>query len=299
MSAAANPAAPPAISRLRVFWWSLRRELWEHRSVYIAPLAVAAVLLFGFLISTHSLPRALREIEAGTSGTARLMNGYSAVAFAVLLIGYIVGLFYCLDALQGERRDRSILFWKSLPVSDTITVLSKAAVPVLVLPAVVFATIVAANLVMLLFSTLVVAANGLNPGALWGRLNVAFMWAALLQGLAFMALWYAPLWAWLLMVSAWARRMAFLWAIGPIVALAAFERIAFNHVGLYLFFERRLAGGFAEAFSVGGLGESPISRPAHLDPVRLFTSLELWGGLVVAALFLAAAIRLRRSRAPL
>lgn len=291
--------AQPAVSRARIFAWSVRRELWEHRSVYIAPLAVASVLLVGFLISTHRLPGALREIEAGVSGTARLMNGYSAVAFAVLLIGYLVSLFYCLDALQGERRDRSILFWKSLPVSDATTVLSKAAIPMAVIPAVVLGVIVAANLIMLLVSTLVVVANGLNPGALWSRLNVAFMWAALLQGLAFMALWYAPLWAWLLMVSAWARRMAFLWALGPIVALLAFERIAFNHVGLYLFFERRLAGGFAQAFSVGGLGETPISRPAHLDPIRLFTSLELWGGLVVAALFLAAAIRLRRSRAPL
>ena len=287
----------PAIGPARTFLWSVRRELWEHRSVYLAPPAVAALLMIGFLLSTWRLPAALRAAAAGES--ERFMNGYSAVAFAVLLIGYLVSVFYCLDALQGERRDRSILFWKSLPVSDAITVLSKAAVPLVIIPVVMFATIVAANTVMVGVASLVVMASGLAPGDYWGRLDVAFMWAALVQGLLFMTLWFAPLWAWLLMVSAWARRMAFVWAIGPVVALAAFEHVASGHLGGYRFFERRFAGGFREAFSVEGLGRTPINGPEHLDPVRLFTSPELWGGVLVATLFLFAAVRFRRSRAPL
>ena len=59
-------------------------------------------------------------------------------------------MFYCLDALYGERRDRSILFWKSLPVSDLTTVLSKASIPIVVLPLLTFAVTVATQLIMLL-----------------------------------------------------------------------------------------------------------------------------------------------------
>jgi ABC-2 type transport system permease protein len=296
----ASDAAPAAsISRWRLFLWSLRRELWEHRYIYIAPPTVASLLLISFVISTWQLPGALREAAAGVGGVARFMSGYSAVAFVVMVIGYLASVFYCLEALQGEKRDRSILFWKSLPVSDAITVLAKAVIPLVVVPVVIFGTVVAFNLVMVGVSTLVVIANGINPAELWSRLSVALMWAALLQGLTFMTLWFAPLWAWLLMVSAWARRMAFIWAIAPVVALTAFDHVAFSHYGVYLFVERRLAGGFGQAFSIGGQGKTPINRFEHLDPVRLFTNPELWVGVIVAVLFLYAAIRLRRSRAPL
>lgn len=294
MSAATETMTTP---RWRLFLWSVRRELWEHRYVYIAPPAVASLLLLSFLISTWQLPGALREAAAG--GSARFMGGYSAVTFVVLVIGYLASIFYCLETLQGEKRDRSILFWKSLPIPDAISVLAKAAIPLVVVPVVTLATVVAFNSIMLLVSSLVVAVNGIAPTDLWSRLDVLLMWTALLQGLVFMTLWFAPLWAWLLMVSAWARRLAFVWAIVPIVAITAFDHVAFNHYGVYLFVQRRLAGGFAEAYSVDGLGKTPIHGFAHLDPARLFSSPELWGGVIVAILFLYAAIRLRRSRVPL
>ena len=66
-----------------------------------------------------------------------------------MLTAFLVGVFYCLDALHGERRDRSILFWKSLPVSDLTTVLAKASVPCRVLPPRAFALALATQLMLL------------------------------------------------------------------------------------------------------------------------------------------------------
>src|SRR5712691_13365457 len=132
--------APAAMSATRPLSWSVRRELWENRSIYIAPLIVAAVQVFGFAISTIGLA----ERRSGVllldpvKQRAAIEVPYDVAAMMMIFIVFIVGVFYCLDALYGERRDRSILFWKSLPVSDLTTVLSKATIPLIILPSVTF-----------------------------------------------------------------------------------------------------------------------------------------------------------------
>ena len=78
---------------------------------------------------------------------------------------FVVGVFYCLDALHGERRDRSILFWKSLPVSDLTTVLSKASIPLVILPLITFAIVIATQLIMLLLSSAAMLISGLSATA--------------------------------------------------------------------------------------------------------------------------------------
>ena len=109
-----RPATP------QPFYWSVRRELWENRSIYVAPILVAIVVLFGFLVSTIGLPERRREVLLLDPAKARaaIEAPYDMAAIMLILTAFIVGVFYCLDALYGERRDRSILFWKSLPVSD-------------------------------------------------------------------------------------------------------------------------------------------------------------------------------------
>ena len=151
--------APRTMSATRPMYWSVRRELWENRSIYIAPLAVAAVVLFGFLISTIRLPRRMRARVGAhpVKQQALLAQPYSHRAMLIMVTAFIVGVFYSLDALHGERRDRSILFWKSLPVSDLTTVLSKASIPLVVLPLLAFAITVAAQLIMRLLSTAVLS----------------------------------------------------------------------------------------------------------------------------------------------
>src|SRR5213079_3370966 len=139
----------------RPFYWSVRRELWENRSIYIAPLIVAAVQVFGFAISTIGLAerrRALLLLDDSVKQRAGIEAPYDIAAMMMICVVFIIGVFYCLDALHGERRDRSILFWKSLPVSDLTTVLSKATIPLVVLPLVIFGIIVLVQFLMLLWS---------------------------------------------------------------------------------------------------------------------------------------------------
>jgi ABC-2 type transport system permease protein len=278
----------------------VRRELWENKSIYLAPLAAAAVLLFGFAISTITLPRRMQAVLALDPGrqSATVTMPYNVIAGLVFVTAFIVAVFYCLDALHGERRDRSILFWKSLPVSDLATVLSKASIPLVVLPLIVLAIVVTAHLFILVLSTLVLLGNGPGLETLWTHVKFVQMSVALLYALIAIALWHAPLYGWLLLVSAWARRSAFLWAVLPPLAIAVFERIAFqsSHFGRWLGW--RLAGWFAQAFvpRVRGTAVEPL---ASLTPVKFLTTPGLWAGLLFAALFLFAAVRVRRHREPI
>jgi ABC-2 type transport system permease protein len=115
----------PGKAMTRPFFWSVRRELWENRSLYIAPLIVAAVVIIGFIFTAIGLPerrRALLLLNDAAKQRAAIEMPYSMAAMMIMFTVFIVGVFYCLDALYGERRDRSILFWKSLPVSDATTV---------------------------------------------------------------------------------------------------------------------------------------------------------------------------------
>src|SRR5437764_6900552 len=153
----------------RPFYWSVWRELWENRSIYIAPLIVAIIVLFGFLVSTIGLPERRRAVLLLDPAKARaaIVAPYDMAALMLILTAFIVGVFYCLDALHGERRDRSILFWKSLPVSDVTTLLSKATIPLLVLPLVTFAIVVVTQLVMLLWTSVLLISHGMSPASTW------------------------------------------------------------------------------------------------------------------------------------
>lgn len=277
--------------------WSLRRELWENRSIYLAPLAASAFFFVGFLFSTIGMPHRRRATmlldEAQRQAT--ISKPYDAMATAILVTAMLVGVFYCLDALYGERRDRSILFWKSLPVSDRTAVASKALVPLAILPALTFALILVMHILMLLWSTLVLLPSG-QAHTTWMYFRYQ-QWPILLYSLVVLTLWHAPIYAWLLMVSAWARRMPIFWGTLPLLAIAAFEKIAFNtqHFGEFLVY--RIVGGIWKAMVFKPNGH--IDSLSQLTPARFLTTPGLWTGLLMAALFLAAAVYMRRNREPI
>lgn len=283
----------------RTFLWQVRREIWEHRALWIAPLAVAAfaaVVHLGTSLTATDAGRA--AVLADPARARELMTHYNAMTGGTVIAGLLVGILYSLDALQGERRDRSILFWKSLPVSDAMTVLSKAAVPLLVMPLIVFPIVVAVSLAMMGLQSLVWTLDGFDAGQLWSRVDLPFLWLALLFGLPFMALWNAPLFAWILLMSAWSRRMAFLWAAAPFAAMLMVEHLALHHTPAHWMLERRIAGGVLQPYSANGEGAVWIERLSDLDPARIYALPQLWGGVLLAALFLYAAIRIRRARTP-
>ena len=284
--------APTSLSPTRPLYWSVRRELWENRSIYVAPLVVAAVVVLGFLITLTG------RVGVGVASTHQHRapaSHYDFAAGVLMLTQILVGVFYSLEALHDERRDRSILFWKSLPVSDRTTVLSKASIPIIGLPLLTWAVTVVTYLIMLLLSSAVLLASGLSVATLWTQLALSQMSLGLLYHLVTVhSLWHAPIYGWLLLVSGWARRAVFLWAFLPVLGVLAVERIVFNtsHFGELLIY--RFAGG-SEAMAMA-TGSMPIDPGTHLTPGHFLASPGLWLGLAVTAGFLVAAARLRRSR---
>lgn len=287
----------------RPLYWSVRRELWENRSVTVAPLVVAAVVLFASLIGTIGLPRKMRTLPELDPARrhAVVVQPFSVAPAPIMLATFLVGIFYSLDALYGERRDRSILFFKSVPVSDLTTVVSKAAIPIVLLPLIAFVLSVATLVVMLNASSVVLLANGLSPGPLWAEFRFVQETVIMLYGLAVHALWLAPIYGWLLLVSAWARRTPFLWAAIPLLALSALEKLAFNTSHFVSLLKYRVVGAMSEAFvsMPGHRSDEVLDQLAQLEPVGFLTSPGLWLGLAFAVACLAAAVRLRRYREPI
>src|SRR5438874_264703 len=243
-------ASSSSATATRPFYWSVWRELWENRSIYVAPSIVAAIILFGSFVGSFHLPE--RRHNAMLLDPARQKAAielpYDIVAMMLIFTAFIVGLFYCLDALHGERRDRSILFWKSLPVSDLTTVLSKVTVPLVVLPLLSFAIIVVTQFIMLLISTAVLLPRGL-AATTWAHFNLFQQSLIVLYGLVAIALWHAPIYGWALLVSGWVRRATFLWAILPLLAISFFEKITFNTSHFASMLKDRVLGFAPQAFS--------------------------------------------------
>jgi ABC-2 type transport system permease protein len=296
------------------FLWLMRREVWEHKAIWLAPLIVLGCLTLGTLVSSVQLGLdveidGLSPLEAFTDQQlARLvLIGYAGLTILVFWVMGIISFFYSLDSLYSDRRDRSVLFWKSLPLSDAETVLAKFAVGCLLIPLVAFAAAVLAQLLVGAAASAKLAMEGLSPGLLWHPESVGGGFVVALLGAVVAALWYAPVIAYLMLASSWAPRSPFLWAVLPPVALVVIERVVFysGHVGD--FFARRLfglahvlEGDDGPEIAVEGDVHAEVARAAELDVVgnlvEFFASAELWIGVIAAAALLAAAIWVRRYR---
>jgi ABC-2 type transport system permease protein len=293
--------APAATSPTRPFYWSVRRELWENRYVYVAPLAVASVFLFGYLIGMFHLPAQMRELSGADPEhfRAAILKPYDIAAAFMMGTYILVTLFYCSDALHSERRDRSIMLWKSLPVSDLTTVLAKASIPFIFLPLLTFAITLVLQFMILVLSSAVLLASGLSVASLWSHLPVVEMSLLLLYHIMTAhALWPAPVYCWLMLVSGWARRAPILWAALPVLAIAGVERIAFHTGYLAVLVGHRMIGNTAP-ISYSSPEIFPTDPMTHITPGHFLLSPALWIGLLMAIAFLAAAVRLRRYQGPI
>jgi ABC-2 type transport system permease protein len=293
-------ALPARISAGRTLFTLVRREFWEHRYLWACPLVVAALLAVSPLLGhgeLHLPPFANADSRVALS---------TIVQWALLLplcLAMVICLsYYLLDCLYAERKDRSILFWKSLPVSDPLTVSAKVLVALVVVPAVICALAVLTHLVFSGVLNARVAAGG-APALLgfslleWFRTELALLLVMLL-GL----LWYAPWAAYLLLVSAWARRSPFLWAALPPVLAPLLERIVFGSHYLWSFLNYRKSG----IWQTLALGHSHIishhqvrSVGTLLDDLNFrgaFGDIDLWLGVAVAAALVLLTVRVRRYR---
>jgi ABC-2 type transport system permease protein len=150
---------------------------------------------------------------------------------------------------------------------------------------------------MLLVSSVALAGSGMSVGAYWEQVSL-FQGSLLLLYHVITAhvLWSAPVYGWLLLVSAWARRAALLWALLPPLAIGALEKVLFNTGHFAAFLGRFLSGSGTEAVMVPNT--LPMDPGTHVTPLKFLSTPGLWLGLAITAAFLAAAVRLRRYRGP-
>ena len=272
----------------RPLYWSLRRELWENRAIYVGPLVMAATVLGAFI--WH-----LSEVRSGPPQA--LFVPYGMGSSAVLFVSFVVGFFYSLDALHSERRDRSILFWKSMPVSDSTTVASKALVPMAIVPLFAACVALATQLLMAVASSIAFGLRGDGAAAPWS-LPWGSTTLVMLYGVGVHVLWYAPIYGYLTVVSALARRANFLWAALPFFGAFVVEKLAFGTNVVGRFIADRFVGAMPLAFGPDA-SKTPIMELSQLTPARIFASSSLWLGLAAAIVFFFIAVRLRRHRDPI
>jgi ABC-2 type transport system permease protein len=307
MSAGANamtmqsqPRATADIPLSRRIYWAVRREFWESRAIYLAPVAGAAMFLVGFVLHSVHVPGEVRAAMALDPAKQQhaLAQPYELAGDLMMGVFLLVALFYCVESMQRERRDRSILFWKSLPVSDVITVGAKASIPLFFLPLISVGVATLLQFAMALVSSVALAASGMSVGRYWSDLSLGQM-CVLLAYHVFTAhvLWGAPIYGWLMLVSAWARRAALLWAFMPPLAIVIMEKLLFNSAHFASYLEWRFWGGSTDAAST--YGTMPMSPMVHLTPLTFISTPGLWVGFAVTAVFLATAVRLRRNQEPM
>ncbi len=282
------------------YWVLVRREYWEHRALWAAPLIVAALILVGSLFGTasFSLPDSVdTDRKRGLFG---LISWGLTVPFYITMA--IVLLFYLLDSLYAERRDRSILFWKSLPVSDTATVVSKFLVATLIAPLAAWSLGALTSLLSLgILGLRSLGASSNNSVLLWDTGLWLHVQGLILLSVLVAALWYAPIAAYLMVVSAWAKRSVFVWASLPPVLLIVTERYAFGTEHVQTFLRDRIVG-FAQLLTGDASGEAGRSIPSvgrlfeSFDAVHFLNNPGLWVGVLLAVALLALAVRLRRYR---
>jgi ABC-2 type transport system permease protein len=285
---------PPVLRTL------IRREFWEHRALWMAPLAVAALLLIGAIIGKVNFDSPLAALPEQRRALFGVFMALAAVPQYITL--GIVMLVYAGDCLYTERKDRSILFWKSMPVSNTLTVISKLLVVMAIVPLGVY--FVSAITTLLMSGIHVVRAWQNHTGDVFWDAGtwLRIQWVSLVAIVA-AVLWFAPITALLLLVSAWARRSVWLWVFLPPVILIMMERIALGSSHVWDILWYRLGGVFTHsgvsypAFD-SAAGQHPTLNLlfANIDPLPVFGNVDLWLGLCVAALLIVATIRIRQYR---
>jgi len=313
----------------------MKREYWEHRGGFLwAPVWITGVILIftvlGILsaeafhassnvhvgISLNDLRDHIRDADWAKAGNAldiaQLMFGF------VTSVGvFFVLFFYLLGALYDDRRDRSVLFWKSLPVSDTATVASKALSAMIVAPVLAFVVATAAYVVFLVIVTLWAGAHGLNAlPAIFASHPLGMIWRLVLT-LPVSALWALPAIGWLLFWSAYVRSKPFLWAVMiPLIVLmlnGLFGMLGAPHIpddahlaailGRLLF--SIFPASWIKAEGAGVVG-SHISQSLDSDNIvsafnpsnvyGLLAEPNLWIGVVAGLALLAGAIYYRQRR---
>ena len=319
--------------------WLLKREFWEHKgSMFWAPtiVAVLLVLLVGsgvvYGVAMHGVPAevsinghtvahgGLSTLPVQTRAMVANMAGGMVLAAATplfILMAFVV-FFYCLGALYDERRDRSILFWKSLPVSDGQTIASKAVTAMLVAPLITIVLATLASFILLFVIGTALSLQGVNVfSAVLASPDLLLTPLRLAAVLPVYVVWALPTVGWLMLVSSWAKSKPFLWAVGvPVVVNVVMKSInagletmtgqsllLAHYVGDLV---ARILGGVVPGIWFTFAGHHPTrlhAAPDGFDVSGLIpqsylslAGFDAWIGALLGIGMLVAAVRLRRWR---
>ncbi|MEM7083465.1 MAG: hypothetical protein AAF465_12090 [Pseudomonadota bacterium] len=302
-------------SSIKTSQWLVRRELWEHRSFWIVPLVVMSIILIANLVavikgSSLQIAGPSFSIQHGFSDTLVPMIREVILAVMVAIFGVaagIVSIFYLLDCLYSERRDRSVLFWKSLPISDAQTVGSKLFTGIVVLPVIaLIAAVITYIAIVLLLSLSFGFRDGYPVAGFW---SPVFLLSSALKWLIYtmsQQIWFLPVYAWLLFCSAFTRKAPFLVATLVPLAIILAERLAYSRsffmetVGNYFIGFFAAAENSAPHLNIDstdfGTGEASVDFGAlgFLNYSQLLSQPQFYVGIAVAAALIYASIWWRR-----
>ncbi|NIV17587.1 MAG: hypothetical protein GWN47_04075 [Woeseiaceae bacterium] len=296
----------------------VQREVWEHRSIWLTPVVVAGVMslmmLAGYVFATAfdkvidmgivGAQNLTTEEQRRAALTGALMGPTSVFFFA----SAILTIFYCLDALYTERKNKSILFWRSMPVTDAETVISKLLTAVVAIPVITFVVLMAAHLVNLILISIFISIEGGSPGFMIWKSAPALMFdvgAAMLLLVLMLPIWFSPFIGWFLFVSAWTKRSPLLTGFLPLIVLPTLETIILPTHLLWDAILTRFRGWpmITDIDPETFFDEDKLARMEFdfglldfIDVGRFLASPAMWAGLVVCGLFVTAAIYVRRYR---
>jgi ABC-2 type transport system permease protein len=317
---------------MNTFVTQLKREYWENRGGFFrAPMVVIGVVvlitIMGLIASQASLQRELKFLGIPM---ATMINGLPAEKLQQLTTGINVGLasmsmlvqfalgivlfFYLIGSLFDERKDRSVLFWKSMPVSDVQTVLTKIVAATLLAPAIAWVAGILLHLLMLGVIGGFFWFNDISPmKLLWGPAEPLKLWGVMLVGIPVNAIWALPSIGWLMLVSSWARGKPFLWAVFvPVIAgilLTWFDALSSLSIPDTWYWKEVFARGlfsiFPWTFDASGAFRfgaefSKDSTPSDVVSLKslwlVLTMMKTWLGAAAGIAMLAGAVYFRRYR---
>ena len=312
----------------------LRRELWEHTSLKAVPITLLMFVLLSNLAFIFVVGSSANVITISTGDDALSVNNYieyfaqlDAEKQSVIVNGtmittgmiinsilLIVMFFYLLDSLYGERKDRTILFWKSLPVSNKQTVLSKLTIAVLIIPVIIFITTALANLITLSLQSYAFLHNQYPADLLWQQTDIIGTTMFSIFLLIQQTIWYFPVMGWLLFCSAWCRKppiivavlipalLVFIdssFALGTGISEVLLERLPLGIMSMQLGSESSMMSypyNMSNQQLPGFNMVAGISLPSIDDILRFLGNNKVWMGIVIGIFFTGMAISLRRWR---
>ncbi len=307
---------------LNSLWMLMRREVWESPFAFKwAPLCIGGLIILFTVVMlilgarfdsdmAFTLDAVRMFADMPTDQKRLVVSGFLFASSNLFLqVMILVILFFLAGSLYDDRKDRSILFWKSLPISDTLTISSKLATAALMVPALFLGAIILTHLALLLIASGYALVAGINPFTnLWWPASLPRLWTVMAAGLVVQALWLMPIYAWLLFCSSWAPRLPILIAVaipaGFSIAQHSYSLISgfkLPELNLGLIMLKRLGTGVlpgnANIDMDSGFDNIQFSEDLYMSFANVGAHLikpEMWMGLAIAAVLIAGAIFFRR-----